>query len=251
MLKERLVLRKLRALGITPPQDIHAAFQGLVLKLEEETIRHYAISQRKALRESDPSKWNEALRKYCSDIGIEVNKEYLVNGELTAEGRITVLNSILTLALEEEYTDLVEGKTHTIHGKLKIEIESPEVGTRNECFHEVVEKANELLIKLDIPLLPENATVEELRSAMLLLLSLYSDRKGDQSETTSSSDALYMNLDDVPCGIRSKDHRVIKAARILRMLHSNELCKLQAEIVWLSERFQQLTANPQTNSHAK
>lgn len=245
MLKERLVLRKLRALGITPPQDIHAAFQGLVIKLEEETIRHYAISQRQALRESDPSKWNEALRKYCSDIGIEVNKEYLVNGELTVEGRITVLNSILTLALEEEYTDLVED------GKLKAEIESPEVGTSNECFHEVVEKANELLIKLDIPLLPENATVEELRSAMLLLLSLYSDRKGDQSETTSSSDALYMNLDDVPCGIRSNDHRVIKAARILRTLHSNELCKLQAEIVWLSERFQQLTANPQTNSHAK
>lgn len=243
MATERSVYRKLRALGIHSPSDIHSHFPALVLKLEEEKIRRYDVDKRGILREAESSKWVVNLRKYCEDLGMDVSEEFGGEGNLTSEARVNILDKLLLLALEEEYLDL-EGD-----GKLNIATEPAAEASREE-LDEVVVQANRLLEQLGIPMLDEDATVEEIRSAVIFLLSLNASGVEDLKRQKTAGARLYIPLEEVPCGIRSKDPLVIKAARILRTLHSNELCKLQAEIVWLSERFQQLTANPRTNSNA-
>ncbi|GIX65171.1 RNA transcription, translation and transport factor protein [Babesia caballi] len=235
--RERLVARKLRALGIAPPDDLERHFQTLVLKLEEEHIRHYAIEGRQALREGTRGVWEQALRAYCSDLGIDVEDE------LRPYTVTRVLDALTTVALEEEYMDLVGD------GQLHVSTEQPAPQGRPNELESLVNKVNEILEQLDLPVLQPEASIDEVRSAVLLLLK--ADMQHGQADPSPTFKVLQMKLDDVPCGIRSTNPLVVKAARILRTLHSNELCKLQAEIVWLSERFQQLTANPQTNCHAK
>ncbi|GBE62452.1 hypothetical protein BOVATA_039450 [Babesia ovata] len=251
MCRERLIRRRLRALGVIPPQDLSAHFQALVLKLEEEHIRHYAISERRALKEADSKAFVTALLKYCDAVGIEIDDSLLKKGELTEEGVTSVLDGLTLAALEEEYTDLVSD------AQLHVPATQSSGDSDNGCLPALLDKVNNLLELLGIPALQQDAPVEEIRSAVLLLLRLHANARHDRNEKSTKLNTVHMNLADIPCGIRSDSPVVTKAARVLRTLHwfqifaAQELCKLQADIIWLSERFQELTANPVANSHAR
>ncbi|CDR98063.1 hypothetical protein, conserved [Babesia bigemina] len=240
MSRERLIRRRLRALGVTPPQELNAHFQALVLKLEEEHIRHYAISERRALKDADSKAFVKALLKYCDDVGVEIDDSMLVDGKLTEEGITSVLDGLTLAALEEEYTDLVSGEPATrIPHNLQ---------TRNCMFQQL--GAARIAVMTVSPLYKTRSTTSWSYSAYRRCNQTHPCRKFG-NENATKLNTVHMNLADVPCGIRSDNAVVTKAARVLRTLHSQELCKLQADIVWLSERFQELTANPVANCHAR
>ncbi|KAK1442413.1 RNA transcription [Babesia gibsoni] len=245
MAREDIVLRKFRALEIKPPKDIYSHFQVLVLKLEEEKIRRYPVAKRDVLKVKEPAQWLDSFRKYCDDVGLDVNGDIPNGGTLTNKSRLNILDKLLTVALQEEYLDLVED------GKLNIATEDKAQEPNTAAYDAVVRKVNELLGKLGIPVLTEDPAVEDIRSAIVLLLSIKPEEETKDSQAPEGTGDVYMDLDSVPCGIRTRDPMILKAARILRTLHSNELCNLQSETVWLSERFQQLTANPRTNTNAQ
>eukprot|EP00371_Babesia_bovis_P000503 XP_001609150.1 hypothetical protein [Babesia bovis T2Bo] len=109
------------------------------------------------------------------------------------------------------------------------------------------EKVNHIFECLDIPPLGSHSSVGEVRSAIELLLELFYRWSHETSKGNTQDVEFMIDLGEVPSGIISEKRTVVTATRILRALHSKELSRLQDEIIWLTERFQQLTANPCTN----
>lgn len=98
--------RKLKLLNYVCKDIMNEEFFFLILKIEEEKIRLYKPREREKLNYQKEKNYIEHIIKYLKKLNIDmtgINK----NNFKEKEVRIYILNSLVTLALIDEYKDLI------------------------------------------------------------------------------------------------------------------------------------------------
>ncbi|KAK2196126.1 RNA transcription [Babesia duncani] len=231
--------KKFKLLGYQQIPNLEEKFKEIVLKLEEENIRHYEIAQRTNLKSDNPDLWFLAFQKYCKDVNIDIPSKMIEKPNFTSEGKNYCLNELLNLALSEMYLDKIED------GTLVFISSNTDCTTtsNNGVSNSLIDGLNEILMKLEMPTLQYDSPIEEIKSAFELLLQL----RHHVPTNLASTDLLKDIMDIVPNNSETSCPTIKKASAILRCLHTQQLSQLHKEIVYLCQRFQQLIGNPLTN----
>ncbi|CAH2328886.1 UPF0568 C14orf166 homolog [Pelobates cultripes] len=229
--------RKLQALDYHNPAGFNCKdeteFRNFIVWLEDQKIRHYKIEERGNLRNIHSSEWPRHYDKYVQD----------VNAPFKAEERQETIDWLLGLAVRLEYGDNVS----------KYQNAKP-LGTENS-------KPSEPLINLDVSNPDFKAGVTALANLLqiqrhddyLVMLKairiLVQERLSPDAiaKSNSSKEGLPVTLDKHVLGFDTGDAVLNDAARILRLLHVEELRQLQTKINEAIVAVQAIIADPKTD----
>ncbi|EKX72691.1 conserved hypothetical protein [Theileria equi strain WA] len=208
-----IINKKLKLLGYDFPNSCLESFKTIVLKLEEEQIRLYEIPQRGKLKASDQTTWMKGFLNYCRDLGVVVEKEMLSGKDLSPQAKMHLLNKLLNIAIKEKYQDASE-EGHIHEFSLPVEQE-----TKSETIASAVAQINEILAKLQVPPLEEDAGESEAKP---------------QTTSEDDNESIYSL-----CQIDGSAHdaNVDRTTLLLRSLYTHDLRKLQSDIIWLTRRY--------------
>lgn len=229
------LMRKLKALNYPEPDSaslVGQAFCKIVLWLEEEKIRLYDKSDRKALRDFGKA-WYTSAADYCKELGVPA--EGLDERNLAV--KLRVLNGLTNLAIHDIYRDKVEAKELTLVAPPKAA--SGEADEKQKLL-DFVAPLNKLLENFKLPKLPTDAPDTDTLAALDCIHARVCPPPKDKGTP--------LNLDEIPVGFEIADPEVRRAACVLRLLHGNELRDLQVKINQVINELQQLTADPKTDS---
>ncbi|XP_063295845.1 RNA transcription, translation and transport factor protein [Pelobates fuscus] len=229
--------RKLQALDYHNPAGFNCKdeteFRNFIVWLEDQKIRHYKIEERGNLRNIHSSEWPRHYDKYVQD----------VNAPFKAEERQETIDWLLGLAVRLEYGDNAS----------KYQNAKP-LGTENS-------KPSEPLINLDVSNPDFKAGVTALANLLqiqrhddyLVMLKairiLVQERLSPEAiaKSNSSKEGLPVTLDKHVLGFDTGDAVLNDAARILRLLHVEELRQLQTKINEAIVAVQAIIADPKTD----
>lgn len=213
--------RKLVALGYPNSNSFNVEdkgqFESLVLWLEEQKIRHYQVSDRDELRKIGNDRWQSHYEVYLKSLGCHYTNN-----------NVQALCWLLGKALHLE----TDGPDKQIEAFSNIDMQSVE-------FADGIDKVCEAL---NIP--PHPDPLVRLEACHKLLES----RIGFKMEKDIQS--VKVNLDEHDFGFSDKtmDPVLLRTAKILRMLHLQQLRKLQSDVNNTIELVQGVTANPKTDT---
>lgn len=192
-------------------------FQSLVLWLEEQKIRHYQVSDRDELRKIGNDRWQSHYEVYLKSLGCHYTNN-----------NVQALCWLLGKALHLE----TDGPDKQIEAFSNIDMQSVE-------FADGIDKVCEAL---NIPPHPDPLVRLEACHKLLESRIGFKMEKGIQS--------VKVNLDEHDFGFSDKtmDPVLLRTAKILRMLHLQQLRKLQSDVNNTIELVQGVTANPKTDT---
>lgn len=230
-----------RKLGVLQYPDLESArlstpeYCKIILWLEEEKIRLYEKADRRKLRDFSDEAWYKHAASYAKELGVP-SPEGLSDKDSTM--KLRVLNALTNVAIHDVYRDKVEGK------EVKMAAPSKPVsggGEGKQQLRDLVQPVNKLLQQWKLPQLTQDAidtdTIAALRCVRTRLC-----------HPAKPGPSVQLDLDELPTGFESPDPEVVKAASILRLLHSIELGQLQVNINNVINELQELTADPKTDS---
>eukprot|EP00397_Hematodinium_sp_SG-2012_P055144 GEMP01067060.1.p1 GENE.GEMP01067060.1~~GEMP01067060.1.p1 ORF type:complete len:222 (+),score=49.23 GEMP01067060.1:135-800(+) len=207
-------------------------FQILRLRrLEEEKIRLLEKKDRQRLHKFDKT-WHRALLEYCKDIGLKFNPDDW-NFDANAHLRLEVLDGLLSLAVHDIYQD----KTDAADIKMPPAEAAMEGAERQ--FTALIPALNRIFTAWGLPLLPDDAKDDDIYAGLLCVQSRVGKSEGQK---------LTNELEHLPLGIDTDDAEVNRMVGVLRVLHGQELRKLQCNINDILTQLQDLTADPKTDS---
>lgn len=240
--------RKLKALNyhtpsVTPIHDDSTQLKTLVVWLEDQKIRYYKIDEREPLRsESDSNNWLTIFKKYLSDIKCPHD----VDNSLTS-----CLHWLIDEAVRCEYNDAC--KTHPNLGKGLKTIEEIKVDQAHQSALDVsssdpiFEKGITALAKLlQITTHPDPTVL--LAACRLVIEEKLSDASLTKAQEGSTKKPKNHDITPKQCGFNLGDPVLSEAAKVLRLLHIEELRELQTKVNELIVAVQSITANPKTDS---
>ncbi|XP_030637904.1 RNA transcription, translation and transport factor protein [Chanos chanos] len=231
--------RKLMALDYHNPTGFdckdETEFRNFVVWLEDQKIRHYKIEDRGNLRNIPSSEWPNYFQKYLQD----------VNCPFSTQDRQETVDWLLGLAVRLEYGDNVEKYRNC-----------PPATEANNA-----QKAADPLINLDTDNPDFKAGVTALANLLKIqrhdnyLVMLKAIRILIQERLTpdaiakanQSKEGLPVSLDKHILGFDTGDATLNEAARILRLLHIEELRDLQTRINEAIVAVQAIIADPKTD----
>ena len=215
-------------------------FQSLVLWLEEQKIRHYQVSDRDELRKIGNDRWQSHYEVYLKSLGCHYTNNnvqalcWLLGKALHLETdgpdkQIEAFSNIDSKYLFSSFFTYLSTKykTNFFHVVQSVE------------FADGIDKVCEAL---NIP--PHPDPLVRLEACHKLLES----RIGFKMEKDIQS--VKVNLDEHDFGFSDKtmDPVLLRTAKILRMLHLQQLRKLQSDVNNTIELVQGVTANPKTDT---
>lgn len=231
--------RKLTALEYHNPTGFdckdETEFRNFIVWVEDQKIRHYKIEERGNLRNIPSSDWPKHFEKYLQD----------VNCPFSAPERQETVDWLLGLAIRFEYGDNVE----------KYQVCKP-VTEAND-----VQKSADPLINLD-------SDNPDFKAGVLALANLLKIQRHDDSlimlkairiliqerltpdaiaKASQAKEGLPVALDKHILGFDTGDATLNEAARILRLLHIEELRDLQTRINEAIVAVQAIIADPKTD----
>ncbi|KAG8449224.1 hypothetical protein GDO86_016044 [Hymenochirus boettgeri] len=229
--------RKLQALDYHNPAGFNCRdeteFRNFIVWLEDQKIRHYKIEERGNLRNIHSSEWPTQYEKYLSD----------VNCPFIVQDRQESIDWLLGLAVRLEYGD----------NAAKYQNAKP--------LNTEVAKSTEPLINLDV-------ANPDFKAGVLALANLLQIQRHDDylvmlkairilvqerltpeavAKSNSSKEGLPVALDKHILGFDTGDAVLNDAARILRLLHIEELRELQTKINEAIVAVQAIIADPKTD----
>ena len=245
--------RKLKALDyhsasnidVTNPHDLKA----LVVWLEDQKIRHYKIDERDNLRSNSAENWTATFEKYLADLecphDIENNFQ-------------AAIDWLLGVALRYEYGDasrqhpeLKQGLTppsapaQKLTSSLPPPSKSPlDINPSNEIFISGVQALAKIVLVTSHP--DPSVLLEAVRIVMEEKLSQPTLEAAQQIKPGEDARKQY-NITPKDCGFDLGDPVLSEAAKVLRLLHIQELRYLQTHINELIVAAQAITANPKTD----
>uniref|UniRef100_F7BMD5 RNA transcription, translation and transport factor protein n=2 Tax=Ciona intestinalis TaxID=7719 RepID=F7BMD5_CIOIN len=236
--------RKLNALGYpkssTFDPSVVEQCKELVIWLEDQKIRHYKVENRVFLKTANAKSWPAALEKYLKD----------VDYPFTKKNQNMVIDWLLGLAVRLEYGDDVE-KYNSVSPE-KVEKPKENGASAKSPLQDINEKSMEfrtgvrsLAKVLDIPIHPDDTVT--LEAVKILIEERLSTPALEAAKTTSKPVGRAVPIDDIKLGFDTGDPMINKAAKALRLLHINELRKLQTQVNEAIVAVQAITANPKTD----
>jgi len=234
--------RKLTALDYPKPTEDFSdepSFRKMIVWLEDQKIRHYKIEDRVELRNIDSPNWEAAGQKYLTDVG----SPYAVSE------RLSLLDWLMGFAIGLEYGDNAEKYRKAPTAAAAKKDGSTGTVLDNVDFNSADFKAGiaSLAKLLNIPPHPDHLVV--LRAINILITERLTKEAIERSQRdTSSAGIPRIPLEKIDLGFETSDWMVQEAAKILRLLHINELRDLQNLANEAIVAVQTLTANPKTDS---
>ena len=213
----------------------------LVIWLEDQKIRHYKIEERAALRDSTGDNWLTVFKQYCQDLSCPYNCD---------TERMEVADWLVTTALKCEYADVSE-RAHSLRAGLS----KPSTGKAKESSTQSAldTDASDETLKKGVTALARILQVGTHPDPTVLLAAcrMVIQEKLSESGLKRSDDAnkvkKYFQASPQDCGFSFKDPVLGEAAKVLRLLHIEELRKLQTSINEVIVEVQRLTADPKTD----
>lgn len=251
-----LLRNKLRALqyhsadnvNIINPHDLKA----LIVWIEDQKIRFYKINERSELRDNTGDNWMPSFQKYLTDLECPHDPKTNIQA---------AVDWLLGVAMRYEYSDMAEQHPQlkesltTASGKAtqtsKGNAESPlgSISPSEEIFQKGVEALAKVLKIAKHPdptvaLAACRIVIEEKLSNKAIEKANEPVSKGSRSSPTSKKHFVITPQD---CGFDIGDPVLAEAAKVLRLLHIQELRYLQTRINELIVAVQAITADPKTN----
>lgn len=239
--------RKLKALGYPSADGVDIAESNdlkiLVVWLEDQKIRHYKIDDRAGLREHKGAEWERSFQQYLKELECPFN--FGMHSQ-------SVVDWLLGVALRYDYKDA--SKDHPelkcgldSHGILSQPSKSAlDIDTSDATFASGVKAlANIMQITHhpDPSVLLEAVRIviqESLSPSALEVATREKDAKKVKGEKQ-------FNVTAKECGFELGDPVLSEAAKVLRLLHIQELRDLQTQINEVIVSVQAITADPKTD----
>uniref|UniRef100_A0A8C5PDE6 RNA transcription, translation and transport factor protein n=1 Tax=Leptobrachium leishanense TaxID=445787 RepID=A0A8C5PDE6_9ANUR len=230
--------RKLQALDYHNPAGFNCKdeteFRNFIVWLEDQKIRHYKIEERGNLRNIHSADWTPQYDKYLKDL----------NSPFKVEERQESIDWLLGLAVRLEYGDNAASKYQNVKP----------LNAENS-------KSSDPLINLDVGNPDFKAGVMALANLLqiqrhddyLVMLKairiLVQERLSPEAvaKSNSAKEGLPVTLDKHVLGFDTGDAVLNDAARILRLLHVEELRQLQTKINEAIVAVQAIIADPKTD----
>lgn len=244
--------RKLKALNyhspnVSPTSD-HTHLRTLVIWLENQKIRHYKIEERGSLRdEPDKTQWWVIFKKYLTDMGCPHDPDSLTLS----------LHWLIDEAIKCEFDDV--SKTHpAIARGLKNPDEAR--GSENRSSALDISSSDPIFSRgvtaiakvLQVTSHPDPTVL--LAACRLVIeekLSANSLKKANEQidiNKTIENNKKSFEISAKQCGFELGDPVLNEAAKVLRLLHIEELRDLQTKVNELIVAVQSITADPKTDS---
>lgn len=251
--------RKLTALGYHSPNgDIPLGkpedLKPLVVWLEDRKICSYKIENRKPLREEEGGKWVEIFKSYLKALECPFTVE---------SGLATVVDWLLGVAVRYEFKEMAESNPELRCGVGGAEGEA-EAATPPGLSRKLLQSAGPPNDPLDIdPVDPMFVSGTQalakilgisphpdpsilLEAIRIVIQEKLSKPALEQSSKSTKEDKKY-TITAKECGFDLGDPVLSEAAKVLRLLHIQELRDLQTSINELIVAVQAITANPKTD----
>lgn len=250
----RLFQRKLQALDyhaannidISNPEDLRA----LVIWLEDQKIRQWKIEERGELRSNTGTNWRATFKKYLNHLECPYNLETNLNA---------TVDWLLGVAVRYDYNDAAKEHTELRHGLIKKGLSQPssaqgkssalDINPKEELFQRGVEALAKILEVTRHPdttvlLAACRIVIQEKLSEEAIQTAKEQATKGTQQTTKGPK---HFEITPKECGFDIGDPVLSEAAKVLRLLHLQELRVLQTDINRMIVSLQALTADPKTN----
>uniref|UniRef100_A0A8C1Y6H2 RNA transcription, translation and transport factor protein n=1 Tax=Cyprinus carpio TaxID=7962 RepID=A0A8C1Y6H2_CYPCA len=212
--------RKLTALEYHNPTGFdckdETEFRNVIVWLEDQKIRHYKIEDRGNLRNIPSSDWPKYFEKYLQD----------VNCPFSAQQRQETVDWLLGLAVRFEYGD--NGMMVILHYSNNPDFKAGVLGLANLLK---IQRHDDYLVMLKAIriLIQERLTPDAIAKA------------------SQAKEGLPVALDKHILGFDTGDATLNEAARVLRLLHIEELRELQTKINEAIVAVQAIIADPKTD----
>jgi len=224
----------------------------LIVWLEDQKIRHLKIEERNSLRESTGKEWVTTFKKYLKSLECP----YRVEMDLPA-----VVDWLLGVALRYEYEEAANSNADLKRGigekgsatSLSRQISLPDRGSPLDISptDETFISGTQALAKL-LKIAPHHDPTVILSAAKIVIqeklmaTSQQTDGK-DKERKGARSGGKEFAVTAKECGFELGDPVLSEAAKVLRLLHLQELRQLQTRINEIIVAVQQITADPKTN----
>ncbi|XP_070577201.1 RNA transcription, translation and transport factor protein-like [Ptychodera flava] len=234
--------RKLYALDHHSPESVDITdekqWRNLIVWLEDQKIRLYKIEERSSLRNVGSSEWPTAFGKFLTDLQCPVDPME----------RTAVLDWLLGHAVRLVYGEDVEKYKNakpverSADGKPKVASDDP--------FQHLDVNSPEFksgLISLATQLnMPRHENPVVMLKAIAILIQ---DRlsKDAIAKADKKDEGMQLQLKEVDAGFEIRDPALLEAAKVLRLLHIQDLRELQTKINETIVGVQSITANPKTD----
>ncbi|XP_077322924.1 RNA transcription, translation and transport factor protein [Lithobates pipiens] len=229
--------RKLQALDYHNPSGFNCKdeteFRNFVVWLEDQKIRHYKIEDRGNLRNIHSSEWANQYEKYLKDVSCPFKSQERQEG----------IDWLLGLAVRLEYGDnaakyqnakpLTTDATKSVEPLINLDVNNPDF------------KAGVMALANLLQIQRHDDYLVMLKAIRILVQERLSTEA--VAKSNSSKEGLPVALDKHTLGFDTGDAVLNDAARILRLLHVEELRELQTKINEAIVAVQAIIADPKTD----
>jgi RLL motif-containing protein 1 len=250
--------------------DVHDAPQlrKMILWLEEQKIRFYPGPQRQGLRDIASREWEKSFLSYLKDL--QCPREFKAG--MNEQQLHIVLDWLLGTAVSSEYSDNAK-----VYNKVaiaaEVKLEDPAVTIHAAQQPSLLQsKATEETLKLALdlaavfnmppPIAVPGESIDEQVAHILRLIwrriqktVARKKQKNAKAQTTETKfdpvkerEHAFKVLDLYPLGFSTGNDKLDQAAKVLRLLHLQDLRELQTLINEVIVSVQEFTADPKTDS---
>eukprot|EP00729_Bicosta_minor_P006682 gene6682-6239_t len=228
--------------------------RNLAIWLEDTKIRHYKIEDRTGLRSTDPTAWEAAFVK-VRYVGSSFLLRWYSTDSLDAkdtseEGKIVLLDWLLGYAVTLEYSDPDNIKEYTAAKPRGSAAAAAAPAGGGGAAAAAAAAGGGGAVVLDTASIRELAKILQLQEHPddLVLLRAVTNAVRKKLKPSQDEPTETFPLANQPLGFDTGDALLNEAAKVLRLLHINELRDAQTQINELVVNVQALTADPKTNA---
>ena len=246
--------RKLKALDYHSADDVDVKnprdLKALVVWLEDQKIRHYKIEERGHLRDSEGDNWTAAFKKYLADLECPHD---------AASSSPAALDWLLGVAVRYDYGDAAQQNLHLRSGLAPPDgppskLPSPSLAPSGKSALDI-DPSDEIFVTgvqalariLKISKHPDPSVLLEAVRIVIEEKLSPSALKAAESAKPGTDKKRQFKVTPEDCGFDLGDPVLGEAAKVLRLLHIQELRYLQTNINELIVAVQAMTANPKTD----
>ena len=239
--------RKLRALGhpsgdrlnMEDPEDLKI----VVIWLEDQKIRHYKIENRAGLHNHQGEEWKQTFHQYLNDLQCPFNFSTHPH---------SVIDWLFGVAVRHDYGDAAKehvelrcGLNFT-HETLTTPVKSAlDIDPLDKTFAAGVRALAKIM---QVTHHPDPSVL--LEAVRIVIQETLSNSKLEDDKSTSKKkkkESKMFNVSAKDCGFDLGDPVLNEAAKVLRLLHIQELRDLQTHINEVIVTVQAITADPKTD----
>ncbi|UKJ88805.2 hypothetical protein MACJ_002051 [Theileria orientalis] len=229
-------MKKLTNLGYDNKCDYLSTFNELVLKLEEDYINLYSSKKRDNFKKAKAGEWFKSFKTYCYDLNLDIPDDYFNRNQLTDHQKEELLNKLMNVSLSKKYESLFsDNKSLDV-----LNNNESNIPKYNDDYKFQMDILNSFLEKHNLPLLSRNSKPSEIKSALDLYLKFnhnhLSATLNYHTSNLTSSNGSFTSSDD-------KESLENFNTKQFRSMYTDDLCKLQSELLWLTKEFSKLPTN--------